>query len=206
MAVNGKGYTDDGEAGQVIVFDLKTFKVLKRIKAQDDADGIAVDPTSGHVFVIEGDSKSISVIDPKSDQVIDTIQTGGGLEAAVAGGNGKLYVNGSEKKEMIRIDTASNKVDAHWPIPDCTSPHGLAIDTAGASPVRELRQQGDDHRQCRQWRGGRHRSDRPRHRQRGVRSQAQAGLQFQWRGRHHQRDPRSGSCRPSLPRAKSRPR
>ncbi|HEY5084837.1 MAG TPA: DUF5074 domain-containing protein, partial [Rhizomicrobium sp.] len=117
VAANGKGYTDDGEAGQVVVFDLKTFKVLKRIKAQDDADGIALDPTSGHVFVIEGDSKSISVIDPKNDQVIDTIQTGGGLEAAVSGGNGKLYVDGSEKKEMIRIDTASNKVDAHWPIP-----------------------------------------------------------------------------------------
>jgi YVTN family beta-propeller protein len=129
VAANGKGYTDDGEAGQAIVFDLKTFKILKRIKAQDDADGIAFDPTSGHVFVIEGDSKSISVIDPKNDQVIDTIQTGGGLEAAVSGGNGKLYVNGSEKKEMIRIDTASNKVDAHWSIPDCTSPHGLAIDT-----------------------------------------------------------------------------
>jgi YVTN family beta-propeller protein len=138
VAVNGKGYTDDGEAGQAIVFDLKTFKVLKRIKAQDDADGIAFDSTSGHIFVIEGDSKSISVIDPKNDQVIDTIQTGGGLEAAVSGENGKLYVNGSEKKEMIRIDTASNKVDAHWPIPDCTSPHGLAIDTQAQSSPPSL--------------------------------------------------------------------
>lgn len=129
VTADGKGYTDDGEAGQAIVFDLKTLKVEKRIKAQDDADGIAFDPSSGHVFVIEGDSKSISVIDPKSDQVIDTIHTGEGLEAAVAGGNGKLYVNGSEKKEMIRIDIASNKVDARWPLPNCTSPHGLAIDT-----------------------------------------------------------------------------
>ncbi|HUO02819.1 MAG TPA: hypothetical protein VMU31_08575 [Rhizomicrobium sp.] len=129
VTADGKGYTDDGEAGQVVVFDPRTFKVIKRIKAQDDADGIALDPTSGHIFVIEGDSKSITVIDPKNDQVVATIQTGEGLEAAVAGGNGKLYVNGSEKKEMIRIDTASNKVDARWPIPDCTSPHGLAIDT-----------------------------------------------------------------------------
>lgn len=125
----GKGYTDDGEAGQAIVFDLKTFKVEKRIKAEDDADGIAFDPKSGHIYVIEGDSKSISVIDPKNDQVVDTIHTGGGLEAAVADGNGKLFVNGSEKKELIRIDTATNKVEAHWPIPDCTSPHGLAMDT-----------------------------------------------------------------------------
>ena len=129
VAINGKGYTDDGEAAQVIVFDLKTFKILKRLKAEDDADGIALDRVSGHIFVIDGDSKAITVVDPKNDQVIDTIHTGGGLEAAVAGGNGKLYVNGSEKKELIRIDTATNKVDAHWPIPNCTSPHGLAMDS-----------------------------------------------------------------------------
>jgi YVTN family beta-propeller protein len=142
VAALGKGYTDDGEAGQAIAFDLKTFKVQRRIKAQDDADGIAFDPASGHIFVVEGDSKSISVIDPKSDQVAATIQTGEGLEAAVAGSNGKLYVNGSEKKEIIRIDIASNKVDARWPIPNCTSPHGLAIDTAAhrlfASCVNKL--------------------------------------------------------------------
>ena len=47
---------------------------------------------------------------------------------AVAGADGKLYVNGSENKEIIRVDTATNKVDAHWPIPGCISPHGLAMD------------------------------------------------------------------------------
>ncbi len=130
VAVGDKGYTDDGKAGQVVVFDLKTFKILKRLKAEDDADGIALDPASGHIFVIDGDSKAITVVDSKNDQVIDTIHTDGGLEAAVAGGNGKLYVNGSEKKELLRVDIATNKVDATWPIPNCTSPHGLAMDTA----------------------------------------------------------------------------
>lgn len=129
VAALGKGYTDDGKAGEAISFDLKTFKILKHIKANDDADGIAFDPKSGHIFVVDGDSKTISVIDPKTDQVAATINTGGGLEAAVADGNGKLFVNGSENKEMIRIDTATNKVETHWPIPSCTSPHGLAIDT-----------------------------------------------------------------------------
>jgi len=45
--------------------------------------------------------------------------------------DGKIYVNGEEKKEIVRIDVATNKVDARWPMPGCTSPHGLAIDTAG---------------------------------------------------------------------------
>jgi YVTN family beta-propeller protein len=130
VAGTGKGYTDDGEAGQAAVFDLKTLKVQKRIKAEDDADGIAFDKSSGHIFVVNGDSKLLTVIDPKTDAVVATINAGGGLEYAVSGENGKLYVDGAENKEIVRIDTATNKVDAHWPMPGCTSPHGLAIDTA----------------------------------------------------------------------------
>jgi YVTN family beta-propeller protein len=130
-AATGKGYTDDGQAGQAVAFDLKTFQTGKRIKAEDDADGIAFDPPSGHIFVVDGDSKKLTVIDPRTDTAIATIDAGGGLEYAVSGENGKLYVNGAENKEIVRVNTAANLVDAHWPIPGCTSPHGLAIDTAG---------------------------------------------------------------------------
>ena len=125
----GKGYTDDGRAGQAAVFDLKTFKVLSLIKAEDDADGIVVDSKSGHVFVVDGDTAVLTVIDPKTDKVVATVKGGGGLEFAVADGEGHVFVNGAEKKEMLRINTATNEVDAHWPIPMCESPHGLAIDT-----------------------------------------------------------------------------
>jgi YVTN family beta-propeller protein len=126
----GKGYTDDGKAGEAVAFDLATLKVQKRIKAQDDADGIAFDKSSGHVFVVDGDSKVLTAIDPKTDTVVATVNAGGGLEYAVSGENGKLYVDGAENKEIVRINTATNAVDAHWPIPGCTNPHGLAIDVA----------------------------------------------------------------------------
>jgi YVTN family beta-propeller protein len=126
----GLGYTDEGESGQAVAFGLKTLKVVKRLKAQDDADAITIDPASGHVFVVNGDPGTLTVIDPKSNSVVATVSTGGKLEYPVAGGNGKLYVNGEEKRVIYRIDTASNQVDATWPIPDCESPHGLAMDTA----------------------------------------------------------------------------
>ena len=35
-----QGFTDDGKAGEVAVFDPATLKVTKRIKAEPDADGI----------------------------------------------------------------------------------------------------------------------------------------------------------------------
>ncbi len=124
----GKGYTDDGKAGEVVSFDLKTFKVNSRIKAKDDADGITVDPKTGHVFVVDGDSAVLTVIDPKTDKVVATVKGGGGLEFAVPDDGGHVYVNGADKREMVRIDSATNTADAHWPIPKCESPHGLAID------------------------------------------------------------------------------
>ena len=37
-----KGYTDDGQAGYAIVFDLSSLKVLGRIKAEPDADGVVL--------------------------------------------------------------------------------------------------------------------------------------------------------------------
>jgi YVTN family beta-propeller protein len=126
----GHGYTDDGQAGQAASFDLKTLQVVKRLKAQDDADAITIDPTSGHVFVVNSEPGTLSVIDPHRDEVVATVDTGSKLEYAVAGANGKVYANGVAKRQIVRIDTRTNRVDATWPIPECAAPHGLAIDTA----------------------------------------------------------------------------
>jgi DNA-binding beta-propeller fold protein YncE len=124
----GQGYTDDGKAGQAIVFDLKTLQIARKIPVKPDADAIAFDPASGHVFIIEGDPKTVTVIDPKTNAVVADIDGGGGLEYAVADGRGSLFVAGAEKRDVVKIDTRTNSVAAHWPIADCASPHGVAID------------------------------------------------------------------------------
>src|SRR5580704_10900909 len=93
----GRGYTDDGQAGQAASFDLKTLQVVKRLKAQDDADAITIDPTSGHVFVVNSEPGTLTVIDPHRDEVVATVDAGSKLEYAVAGANGKVYANGLAK-------------------------------------------------------------------------------------------------------------
>jgi len=128
VTADGKGYTDDGRAGVAVAFDLKTLKVLKQIPADMDADGAVFDWASGHVFIIDGDSGHVTVIDPKTDTAIATVDGGGGLEFGVSGDNGKLYINGVAKQEVVRIDTSRNVADAHWPMPGCTRPHGLTMD------------------------------------------------------------------------------
>lgn len=123
-----KGYTDDGQAGEAIVFDLRTLKVLGRIKAEPDADGIVYDSKTGHVLVIDGDSGKVTVIDPKTDSVVATMDGGGGLEFGVSDAAGKFYVDGEKNNDIVRMDLTANTVDAHWPLAGCLTPHGLAID------------------------------------------------------------------------------
>jgi DNA-binding beta-propeller fold protein YncE len=125
----GQGYTDDGRAGEAVAFDLKTLAVKARIAVETDADAVALDPASGHVFIVEGDAKAVTAIDPRTNAVVAKIDGGEGLEYAAADGRGALFVAGAEKRDVVRIDTATNTVTARWPIADCASPHGLAMDS-----------------------------------------------------------------------------
>lgn len=125
-----KGYADDGKAGTVVVFDPKTLKITKTIKAEPDADGITYDPKTGHVLVITGDSGKVVVIDPKTDTVVSEIDGGGPLEFGVSDEKGSFFVDGEDKNEIVRMDLVANKATAHWPLTGCKTPHGLAIDRA----------------------------------------------------------------------------
>ncbi len=125
-AAAGLGFTDDGQAGKAITFDLKSLTVEATLPAATDADAIAGE--GSHVYVMNGDSGVITVIDAQGPTVVATITVGGSLEAAATDGRGHLFVNGAERGEVVRIDTQTNAVNARWSIADCKSPHGMAID------------------------------------------------------------------------------
>lgn len=123
-----QGFTDDGRNGKAVAFDLDTLKVTREIPADVDADGIALDRKTGHVFVVEGDPAALTVIDPKTDTPVATIKTGEKLEYAVGDGQGSIFVSGEANGDLVKIDARTNRVAAHWPTPGCDSPHGLAVD------------------------------------------------------------------------------
>lgn len=125
----GQGFTDDGRGGKAIAFDLRTLKVTHIIPADVDADAIALDRLTGHLFIIEGDPEAITVIDPKTDAPVATIKAGEKLEYAVSDDAGSIYIAGNGSGDVLKIDARSNKLVAHWPTTGCTSPHGLAVDS-----------------------------------------------------------------------------
>jgi DNA-binding beta-propeller fold protein YncE len=125
---SGEGFVASGEQAGVVPFDLKSFKPGSRIPAADDADAVVFDPLSGRIFVANGDSKTITIVDPAKKTALETIDAGGVTQFMVTDDKGKLFVNIEAPDEIARIDGQTGKIDAHWPLPGCVGPHGLAFD------------------------------------------------------------------------------
>jgi len=123
-----RGFITDGEQGKIVMFDLKTLKVMGDATAAPDADSILYDPASKHIFSFNGDSHSSTVLDPATGKVIGTIDLGGGPEFAVADGRGMIYNNLEDKSEVVAIDSKDLTIKSRWPIAPAGAPAPLAID------------------------------------------------------------------------------
>ncbi len=129
----GRGFITDGRDASVIIFDLKTNKVLGKVKAEDDSDGIIYDPNCGKVLVSCGDAKALVAIspdvDPKTGKADATVDLGGKSEF-LAADQSKIYVNLVDKDQVAVIDAKTMKVLHKWTTAPGGSPTGLAIDPA----------------------------------------------------------------------------
>jgi len=126
----GHGFATSGNDQSVVMFDLKTFKVLGRIPAAEDADAIIYDRPSNRVFTFNGDAHSSTVIDPGAGKLITNIPLGGKPEYGVSAGDGKVYANLTDTSEVVEIDAKAATVARRWPTAPCRQPVAMGIDTA----------------------------------------------------------------------------
>jgi DNA-binding beta-propeller fold protein YncE len=126
----GKGYAGSRTNHSLVVFDSKTFKVLKSVPVGEDTDAVVYDPATKRVFVMEGDPRKAVAVDTATDTVAGEVMLAGQPEFAAVDAAGKLFVNIADKRAIQRIDTHTLKVEATWPVAECESPHGLSIDPA----------------------------------------------------------------------------
>jgi DNA-binding beta-propeller fold protein YncE len=126
----GHGFATSGNDQSVVMFDLKTFKVLGRIPAAEDADAIVYDSVSNRVFTLNGDAHSSTVIDPRAGTLITNIPLGGKPEYGASAGDGKMYANLTDTSEVVEIDAKAAAVVRRWSTAPCKQPVAMAIDTA----------------------------------------------------------------------------
>jgi YVTN family beta-propeller protein len=125
------GYVSDGGANVVVVFDRATLATVASIPAGTNPDGIAFEPVTKTVWAFNGRSSNATVIDTGEQKVVATIPLDGKPEFPVADGKGTVFANIESKNEIVRFDAAARKITATWPLANCESPSGLAIDPAG---------------------------------------------------------------------------
>ncbi len=126
----GRGFTSNGAAASVTIFDLKTLKQLAQVPTGKKPDAIVYDPASRRVFVMNGGNNNSTVIDASTGKVMGTIDLGGGPEFATANSSGDVFVNLEDESLVLRIDSRGLTVKNRWPLAPCERPSSMAIDRA----------------------------------------------------------------------------
>ena len=124
----GRGFTSNGRANTVTIFDLKTFKVLGSAKTGSNPDAIVYEAGTKRVFTMNGRSGDTTAINVADGAVAGTLALGGKPEFAVADGHGNVYVNLEDKSELVHFDAQKMAVLHRWPMAPCEEPSGLAAD------------------------------------------------------------------------------
>jgi DNA-binding beta-propeller fold protein YncE len=118
----------NGATANAFLFDKSTGKIDTTLQTGQSPDALLLEPKSGLVVIFNGKSHDASLVDIKTKTVVGTIALEGKPEAAVADGDGQIFVNLEDKGEIAIIDVASRNVVATYPLKDCEKPTGLIFD------------------------------------------------------------------------------
>ncbi len=125
----GRGFTSNGRASSITIFDLKTLKQLEEVKVTgENPDAILYDGTSKQVFAFNGRSANVTVVDGATGRVNATVALGGKPEFAVTDLQDRVYVNIEDKSEVVVLTARKPAVLQRWPLVPCEEPSGMAID------------------------------------------------------------------------------
>jgi DNA-binding beta-propeller fold protein YncE len=124
----GRGYTSNGDANTSTIVDLKTLQKIGTVKTGKDPDSFVYDSVSKRVFIMNSAGGDVTAINAADGTVAGTVTLDGQPEAAVVDGKGNVYVNITDKDQMVEFDAKTLKVIQRWPLSPGEGPSGLAMD------------------------------------------------------------------------------
>lgn len=128
-----RGFATSGNDNAVIVFDSRTLKTIQVLKTGGtNPDAVQYDAAdTKKIFVVNGSSGTVAVIDPVTLKVDATVSlTEGKLEQIGFDGRGHAFVNNEEKSQMHVFDTHTLKPIANWSLAPGEGGTGLMVDAA----------------------------------------------------------------------------
>ena len=131
-------YVTDGDAGDVKIFDGKTYALLSSVKLLEDADSIGYDEKTKYLYIDNGGGdvhqtySMLSVVDTTAGKKLADIKVDGEtLEAmALESSSPKLYVNNKAKNQVDVVDREKRAIVASWPVTKCKTNVAMGLDEA----------------------------------------------------------------------------
>ena len=124
----GRGFTSDGNANTSTVVDLKTLKKIGTVKTGKDPDSFVYDDVTKRVFIMNSASNDATAINAADGTVVGTVALDGQPEFVVADGKGKIFVNITDKNQILEFDGKTLEVLHRWSLAPGEGPSGLSID------------------------------------------------------------------------------
>jgi DNA-binding beta-propeller fold protein YncE len=126
-----RGFTSNGRSNTVSVFELDTLRVIHEIPVSGrKPDAILYEPKRNYLITANGDSNNLSIFDAGTLQLAADVPLPGPPEFMAADGAGMVYVNiESDSGRIVAVDARTLTVKGNWPLPGCSKPTGLALDS-----------------------------------------------------------------------------
>jgi DNA-binding beta-propeller fold protein YncE len=124
----GRGFATSGETNTAIIVDLKTLDKIGTVKTGNDPDSFVYDAVTKRVFIMNSAGGDATVINAADGTVVDTIVLDGQPEFVVSDGKGKIFINITDKNQIVEVDAQTLKVLHRWPLTPGVGPSGLSMD------------------------------------------------------------------------------
>lgn len=121
------GFLSDGQKNEIVIFDPNALRITGRIKTAENPNSMVYNVATDRLFVGHKPSRSTTVIQASTGQIVKSIPVGGIPEFPVTDGV-SVFVNIEDKNEIVRIDAKTLAITGHFPLASCEGPGGLAID------------------------------------------------------------------------------
>jgi DNA-binding beta-propeller fold protein YncE len=124
----GRGFTSDGDSNTSTIVDLKTLKKIGTVATGKDPDSFVYDHVTKRVFIMNSAGNDVTAIDAVDGKVAGTVPLNGQPEFGMADGKGKIFVNITDKNQIVEFDAKTLEERHRWSLAPCEGPSGLAID------------------------------------------------------------------------------
>src|SRR5258708_2712433 len=99
----GRGFTTDTGTNTATIVDLKTMGKIGTVKTGKNPDSFVYDEVTKSVFTMNVDGLDTTAIRAADGTVASTLALGGRPEFAVADGKGRVFVNLTDKNQILEF-------------------------------------------------------------------------------------------------------